>query len=129
MASSAPQPAAEFYEWALKRYQRRAAVLTRVLLAITLIALLLSGLFMVQVRELETQNISQNHSTRAEVERLHERIVEMETVAERRHQRTLAYTTCLESQTRRYQDGMSRLLRRNITLKVFLKNYKLKDCK
>lgn len=125
MASSTPQPAAEFYEWALKRYQRRAAVLTRVLVAITLIALLLAGLFVVEVRELNTQNIS----TGNEVERLRDQLVDLRSMSERKDKRTIAYVKCLESRTQRYEEGMTRLLRRKISIRVFLKSYKLKDCR
>lgn len=125
MASSTPQPAAEFYEWALKRYQRRSVALTRSLIVMTLATLLIAGLFLVQVRELRTQTIT----TRTNVEHLHDQLLKARSASARRDARTAAYVKCLESRTRNYAEGMTRLLHRKISVNFFIKKYKPNKCR
>lgn len=124
MASSTPQPAAEFYEWALKRYQRRSVVLMRALVLMTIVLLLIVALFFVQVRDLRTQN----ELTRVGVERLQSQLLETRSVNAQRNESMAAYVRCLESRTDRYAEGLARLLQRKTTVQAFVRYYELKDC-
>jgi len=134
MASSTHQPVVEFYEWALKRYQSRSAALARALVVVSVGALLMGGLFFNQVRELTAQH----QSTTARVERLAAELLEVR-AAQRKGaasggnvqavpKRTTAYINCLEAQSKRYAEGMARLLRGNISSETFIKNYRPRNC-
>jgi len=137
MASSTHQPVSDFYEWALKRYQRRAATLTRALFAVVVVALLLTGLFFDQVRQLRTQHLE----TRATVQQLEAELSELRSAAAQNPQeganadaqkmsrRMTAYLNCLEAQSKRYAEGLARLLRQKISSGTFISNYKPKDCR
>ncbi len=124
MATSTPQSAAEFYDWALKRYHRRSVALTRTVIVMTLLAMLIGAVVVFQIRDLNAQNVT----ARADVERLHDQLVEARSTYARKNARTLAYVKCLESQTRKYAEGMNRLLRRKISIRVFLNKYEPKAC-
>ncbi len=128
MASSTQQPAAEFYEWALDRYQRRSTVLARILIVVitmTIAALVVAGLFLNEVRELRTQT----QTTSATVERLHDRLRDARAASDRKTERLATRVDCLEAQSRKYADGVARLLRRKIAVDKFVRKYEPKDCR
>lgn len=125
MVDGTPESAAGFYQWANERYRRRVAGIAWALVATIIIAVLIMVLLLQDLRELREEN----RTTNGVVSALQNDVDELSVQLRKADKRSLSLIRCINSRDARFQEGMRKLIRGQITTVRFLARYKSVVCK
>ena len=123
-------PADRYYEWSWKRYQQRILRLTLALVLFAALALIVIALMGLRSRDLEATRASDLDRVRAleqEVQALDQR-PQVKTTAAAPNPELIARQRCLDNSIQRMNEGLRRVMNRQITAAQYLAQYKFPRC-
>ena len=123
-------PADRYYEWSWKRYQQRILRLTLALVLFAALALVVVALLGLRIRDLEATRAADLDRVQAlerQVQAFEDR-PQVEAPADAPSPELVARQRCLDDAIQRMNEGLRRVMNRQITAAQYLARYKFPGC-